>query len=512
MSASKNCPETVRQKMIGMMYLVLTAMLAINISTQVLQGFTMVDNSLHKTIESSESRIANLHAAFQLAYKANEKKTEGWYQMAIEATNKSDSLFNYISDFKKAILKQIRMDDSLRNKGKLPFDGIDNLDVSADYAINKGNGKIFREKIENFRTYIIEDIFEEREDKIKVYNEIFSTKGRPQKDGTYLNWENMLFDGIPVSAVITMLTKYQNDVRNAEMDIIQFLLGQIDVSDKRVNKVEAFVIPSSRIVSQGGKYQAEIVLAAVDTTKTPEITVLGTKISVKGTKGIWTGPTSKIGEQKFSGWITLPEDPNTKYPFNDSYFVSEPTATISNMDLDVMFLGYDHKFKIAVPSVASENIDIKVSGGGATFTSQGQGNYTIKASQIGDVKVEVFNKSDKGASMGSRVFKVKRLPRPTAFVQDRAGNEKEGRIAMNDLRGASIVASYGPDAVISAKFTVVSFTMVMEGTAPKNVVGDKLDEAFLNKLQRGKNLIINSIVVRGPGGEQTLGTIGITAM
>jgi hypothetical protein len=98
-------------------------------------------------------------------------------------------------------------------------------------------------------------------------------------------------------------------------------------------------------------------------------------------------------------------------------------------------------------------------------------------------------------------------------LQDKNGAEKEGSMSIADLKGATVIASYGPDAVVAANFTVVSFTMSVEGLAPKNVTGQKLDQDFLNKLTRGKNLALTTIKAKGPDGrEQTLGAIVIKAM
>jgi gliding motility-associated protein GldM len=390
------------------------------------------------------------------------------------------------------------------------------LEISYDYAINKKNGDVLQAKIDDFRMYV-DTIFSGNASKISVYNKIFSTAKDPKKlnkNNGHLSWIEKLFSDVPVSAAITLLTKYQNDIRSAEMDMIQYLMGQTDKEDVRVNKIKAFVIPTSKNVFLGGKYHAEIVLAAVDSTSTPTVNVIGRgELPVSGTTGIYDVVTSKLGLQKFTGYITRPEDVDRKYEFNGEYIVSEPSATVSNTDLDVVFLGMDNNFEASVPGIASDNVSITVTGGGSTFAKKGSGKYTIKPTQLGEVTVSVIGKVEgKDMAMGGRKFKVKRLPRPSIYVLDKAGNERENRMPMNDLRGAKLVASYGPDAVISAKFTITSFTMVIEGLASKNVVGEKLDEAYLNKLTRGKSIIISNIKATGPGGEQTLSATAITAM
>jgi gliding motility-associated protein GldM len=511
MSGAKNCPETTRQKMIGMMYLVLTAMLALNVSTEVLRGFTLMDDSLHETITSSESRNQNLYDDFAAAYSRNPDKVKAYLSKAQEVSAKSDSLFIYIENFKKAMLNQTNIEDSLKVSGRLPETGIDNLDVSHNYAIDKKNGLIFKEHLAGYRHYISDTIFSGNARKKKIYNEIFSTDKTRQRDGTPLSWEASLFSGVPVSAAVALLTKYQNDIRSAETDAIQFLLGQTDRSDFRVNKVQAMVIPVSKNVFTGSEYRAQIVLSAVDSTKKPEYFIGGQKID---NSGLYRAGASSIGTKKYSGYLQIPDNNGNllKYDFDDEYYVSEPSASILNTDLNVVFLGFEHLFKISVPGVAPENIHLDVSG--ATYTpTKVAGQYSLKASSMGEVKISVSATVEgKNMAMGSNTFKVKRLPRPSVFLQDKNGNEKEGSMSINDLKGATVIASYGPDALIAANFTVTTFTMNILGLAPKVVTGQTLDLDYLNKLTRGKDLIISNIKAKGPGGEQTLAAIVVKAL
>jgi gliding motility-associated protein GldM len=515
MSGAKNCPETTRQKMIGMMYLVLTAMLALNVSTQVLKGFTLVDESLHQSIESSQKRNLTLYQIFEAAKENNEKKVQEWLDKANIVKQKSNELYDYIENFKVEMLNLTGIADSLKQAVRLPIDGIDNLDISHDYVISKKHGEELKTRIIEFREFIIKTVFEGDLQKSVIYNEVFSTKEVEQKDGLTLKWEEDLFSETPVSAAIALLTKYQNDVRSAESDMVQYLFGRTDSGDFRVNQVKAFVIPNSRNVFRGGKFHADIVLAAVDSTSKPKVYVNGVQMPVSGTTGTYEGPTSRLGIQKFTGYIEIEGEGGGTYPFDpQEYMVSEPSATISNEDLNVVFLGLENKFSVSVPGVAPDNIRIDVSGAGASVSAKGSGKYTIKPSQMGEVKVNVLAKVEgKEMPMGSNIFKVKRLPRPSVFLQDKNGAEKEGSMSIADLKGATVIASYGPDAVVAANFSVISFTMSVEGLAPKNVTGQKLDQDFLNKLTRGKNLVLSSIMARGPGGgEQTLGAIVIKAM
>ena len=188
--------------------------------------------------------------------------------------------------------------------------------------------------------------------------------------------------------------------------------------------------------------------------------------------------------------------------------VGEPSATISNVDLNVVYRGIDNNFSISVPGIAPENLSIAVSGG--TYKSNGNGRFVINPNQDGEMKISVFGKIDnKQMAMGSGSFRVKRLPRPTAYLLDGAGNQTMGGLmSVNELKNTSVIASYGRVELVKANFRVVSFTMIVDGLAPMNVTGGKLDAGFLNKLTKGRNLILSNIVAVGPdGAQQSLGAI-----
>lgn len=504
MSGAKNCPETPRQKMIGMMYLVLTAMLALNVSSDILNGFTLVDNSLHTTIESSQQRNSSLYDDFDALNSQNPEKVGPWLDKAREIQKKSDDLFNYIENFKVDIVKLADKDKADPKARKI--EGRDNLDVAGQYAIVEKNGEKLKQRINEFRDLVVKE-FEGNVKKQETYFTLFSTADVLNSKNEKIPWEASMFEMMPVSAVVTMLTKYQSDIRATETELVQFLKGQTDASDFRVNKIEALVVPNSKLVFRGEKYSARIVLSAVDSTKRPEYYINGSRLATEMYELTAGG---RMGLNKYSGEIRLPGNDGTvrTYPFESEYMVSEPSATISNVDLNVVYRGIDNNFSISVPGIAPENLSVSVSGG--TSHNKGNGRFVINPTQDGEMKISVLGKIDnKQMTMGTQTFRVKRLPRPTAYLLDGAGNQTMGGLmSVNELKSASLIASYGKDELVKANFRVVSFTMIVDGLPPMNVNGTKLDAGFLNKLTKGRNLILSNIVAVGPdGNNQSLGAI-----
>lgn len=499
MGGAKNCPETPRQKMIGMMYLVLTAMLALNVSSEVLNGFTMVDNSLHTTIESANFKNKLLYEEFEYQYNKNPQKVKEWLDKAKVVRSEADKLFDYIQTFK---VEMIRLADKDKTdpEGKVIL-AQSNLDAAGQYAILQGNDKILKNNIESFKNILL-TLAEGSPRKQELYKTILDTSNPPEK-----TWSASIFESMPLSAVAAVLTKYQSEVRAAEADIVEFLKSRTDASDFRVNKIEALVVPNSRHVIRGDRYSARIVLSATDSTKRPNFFINGAKI---GDDGLYTVQTSKSGEYKFSGRIDIlnNEGETQSYPFTSDYTVGDPTATISNEDLNVVYRGVDNRFSISVPGVANENVSVRAEGG--NVKSSGGGKYIINPTRDGEIRILVFAKVDgKEMSMGAQEYRVKQLPDPQAFIVTSDNKySKGGLMQLDELRNATMVATYGKDELIKANFRLTSFRMLADGIGVQQVNGNKFDQAFLNRLSRGRNLILTEIKAVGPDGvERELGSI-----
>lgn len=508
MSGASNCPETPRQRMIGMMYLVLTAMLALNVSSEILNGFSMVDNSLHTTIQSSQMRNKELYQDFEDLNKNNPAKVKEWLDKAKIVKVKSDELFNYIEGFKKAVIRLTDKENANDSAYVRQIKAKDNLDKAGEYAIVKKNGDVLKTKIEAYRDFLVS--MSDNPQKQNAYKTIFSTgksfSGKP--------WMSSMFEMMPVAAVVTILTKYQNDIRESEAEIVQYLKGRTDAKDIRVNKMDAVVVSNTGYVMRGGKYSAQIVLSARDTTQFPDIYVGGAKL---GKNGMYEVNCSSAGLKTYRGEIKLignNGDIITK-SFKGEYIVGEPSATISNVDLNVIYRGIPNNFNISVPGVAADNVTVRAVG--ATLTKVTGGGYVVRTNQANDVSIEVYAKvAGKDLRMGGGLFRVKQIPDPKPFLQYTEGGgaiqqKKGGNMSMSALSSSNLIASYGKDELIKANFRVTQFTMMARGIPSVNVKGSpKLSPAFLNKLIKGDMLVISEIKAEGPDGiSRDLGTIAI---
>jgi gliding motility-associated protein GldM len=513
MGGAKNCPETPRQKMIGMMYLVLTAMLALNVSADILNGFSLVDNSLHSSISASNTRNAKLYRDFQAANADNPEKTQEWFDKAVEVRLRADSLYNYIQKFKEDIVtladgqKAVDARRAAEGDPTLHIEGNSNLDVTGQYAIVEGNGAILKSMVAYFRDYAAELAENDAELHDAILKSLATERGYNNHLKDSCDWEIAVFDNMPVGASITILTKLQNDVRSSESQLIQYLMDRTDAGDLRVNKLNAYVIPNSNYVIRGGKYTAQIILAAVDSTQRPEYYVEGQRIN---DHGIYEAAATSVGLKKYSGWISY-MDPSSgtmqNLQFQSEYSVSEPAVTISNNDLNIMYRGYENKFSISVPGVSNDKI--KVSATGASLTQRG-GDWIIKPNETTkSVTINVTAELDgKMQPMGSREYRVKALPKPGAYFKsgetEYATDSKISRGALLNT-ASTIVASYGPDGLLDLPFQITSFKLNVNGmfmeSRGNKFTKEQLDR--LGKLKVGAMVVINDIRAKGPDGKDT---------
>ncbi len=504
MGGAKNCPETPRQKMIGMMYLVLTAMLALNVSTDVLKAFKLVDDSLHSTLATTDSRNNAMMADFRAVRDDNPQKAGEWYDKAVELTQRSDSLYNYIQNFKYQIAVATDGAKKADPEARV-IEGNDNRDATTHYALPDAGekpGVTLKNMIIAYRDYLI-SVDPSKEEEFKI---MFDTSDKVEKDGDIMSWEEQMFHDMPSGAAVTLMTKLQNDIRNAQSTMIQYLRGRTDAGDVRVNKLNAYVIPESRYVIRGGKYRAQIIMAAIDSTQTPEYYVEGTRLNEQG---IYEAVASSVGAKKYSGYITY-IDPSTGEPknlaFNSEYSVGEPAVTISNTDLNIMYRGYENKFSISVPGVSNDKVKVSVTGaqvkqqGGLWIITPGEGAKSVKIS----VNAELDGKMQ---PMGSQEYRVKALPDPQAYFSARDKEYASGsNIAPSTLTHNTgvITASYGPDGLLDLPFKVTKFRTIINGVTTESN-GNKFTRDQLNqigKLKKGGLVVLQDIRAVGPGGQE----------
>ncbi|MCQ2342142.1 MAG: gliding motility protein GldM [Paludibacteraceae bacterium] len=505
-----------------MMYLVLTAMLALNVSADILNGFNKLRHSMESSIKSTDSRTDDLMKTFEAAYSKDEggkTKYGPWYEIAKNNKKMSDDFYDYIEQFKLEIVNMVEG----AQYDKMPEEIKNGSDTNKphQYAINekdpntgRTHAEELRARMDAYRQYMTTADSEciqnkmrdlqfkhEWEQKVEMYNSLFSTGTVTNEEGETIPWEQSIFEEMPAGAVFAMLTKYQSDIRLAENDILNFMYKSAGSSDFVINSVQALILPDNgEYIMQGGHYRARIVSAAVDTTNLPMVYINGQEYA----DGIYDLVANQVGQHTYTGYMLMPGD-TTHYNFEGKYTVGAPSASISNVDMNTIYTGYENKFNISVPGMAGDKI--KVSATGATV-SQKNGLYIIKPTDgAKTVKISVSAEVDGRVSlMGSNEYKVKPLPKPSAFLLSGAETyDGTAKISLKALKSsdAHLEASYGPEGVLDLPFTIVSFEIYAGGRYMKTD-GNKFSRDMLtaiNKLRANDVLSIMTIKYREPSGK-----------
>lgn len=503
--AIKKRPVSPRQKMINLMYIVLMAMLALNISTEVLNGFAVIEESLNRSTANSSSENEALYGDFSEQMKNNPQKVREWFEKATAVKNASDSLYNFAQQLKVAIVKEADgADGDVHN-----IENVDNLEAAGTVMLAPitGKGKKLYDAVNAYREGILKYVTDPHQRKIISGN--LSTKV-PRKSNTLgKNWQEYMFENMPVAAAVTFLSKLQNDVRYAEGEVLHSLVAQVDLKDIRVNKLSAFVVPEKTVLYPGEQFKASIVMAALDTTKHPTIYVNGSRLNTSN--GQYSFTAGGVGEHQFSGYILMENAAGEflRRDFTQKYSVipAPNSATVAADLMNVLYAGYDNPMSVSMPGVPQNAVSLTASG--ARVVGKGNGKYTIVPSAVGqDVTIRVTGRDGKNTrSAGPYVFHVRKLPDPTAYIPQGTNRFRSGAMSKANLMEATGIKAAIDDGILDIEFRVLSFQTVfydnMGNAVPMASNGANFSQSqreTFRKLSRNRRFYVTDVTAVGPDG------------
>lgn len=521
--------ETPRQKMIGMMYLVLTALLALNVSKEILNSFILINDSLVVTNRNFTSKNQSQYDAFGVALANDEKKVRPWYNQAMAIKASADSLYHHIEGLKQYLIMRTDKLDSteigkFRSDGNLAaIDSIfsmrnvnskDNYDIATNIMIGGEEGKLkqgqwtasqLMEKLNAYRDLLIKQIDPVAgESIIKALKLNFNTDTTIRISATEFEaWPLANFYHIPLAAVVTNLSKIQTDVRNAESDAVKYLYGQVDASDFKFDTLAAKVI-APNLVFLNDEYSAEIFVAAFSTTQNPKVMlgkvdtvakkIIGpadsSSVTVDRGVGTYKVRATREGLQEYSGLIRVkaPSGQFLSYPFKGEYMVMKSGVVVSPTKMNVLYRGVKNPVSISVPGVAPENVKASLDGGTLSPDSKaGKGNFIAEVKGGSEATVRVTAQIDgKARPMGDFKFRVKDVPAPVATI---AGVE-EGLVSPARLAAAPTVIPKMKNFDFELFFQVTKFDLVFQvGTdlITKQINGSRIPDNDLDQIKRLKS-------------------------
>lgn len=491
------------------MYIVLTAMLALNVSSDVLDGFTQVEEGLNQSNENLAQRNDVLFRKLETFSRQNPEKGEVWYNKAAEVKRETQRLYDLVDSLKLAIVRKADGDGADVND----IQHRDDLEAASVIMLSptKREGEKLRLSIDSYRTYIASLMT----DSVKRSNIEDALSTAPVTRSGNLGghkWEEAKFDSQPVVAAVTLLAKLQSDIRYAEGEALNTLLANVDAGDVRVNELNAFVIPQSRNVMRGSKYSANIVLAAVDTTQRPLIVINGETLT--DSHGLYEFVAGRTGTFDYNGYLEVPHGDGTisRHEFNSSYTVIEPTATVSATMMNVLYAGIDNPMSISVPGVAANAVTATMTNG--TLTKNGDA-WTARPSKVGENAIITVNTNANGSSqtVATMTFRVRKLPDPSPYINytDSKGNTERYKgsrpFPKTLLLQANGLEAAIDDDLLNIAFKVLSFETVffdsMGNAIPEVSNGANFSQRQkdqFRRLSRGKRFYISRVKALGPDG------------
>lgn len=481
------------------------AMLALNVSTEVLDGFSVVEESLSRTTANSSAENVALYNDFSAQMKQNPAKVKEWFDKATRVKRMSDSLYAFAQQLKESIVREADGEDgdvgNIKNKEDLEAAG------SVMLAPGIGRGKQLYEAINRYREGILAMVEDERQRAIISSN--LSTQVPKDKKTLGKNWQEYMFENMPVAAAVTLLSKLQSDVRYAEGEVLHTLVSNVDMRDIRVNKLEAFVIPEKTTLYPGERFSANIVMAAVDTTQQPEIYVNGARVN--NGRGQYSFMAGGVGEHQFGGYILMKNANGDvlKRNFVQKYSVvpAPDNAIVAADMMNVLYAGYQNPVSVSVPGIPANAVSASMTGG--SFSARGEGRFVAVPAAVGkDVAIHVTVR-DKGRvrTLPPYIFHVRKLPDPTAYIDLGTSRFRGGGMAKGALMGAGGIHAAIDDGLLDIPFKVLSFETVffdnMGNAVPMASAGaaftDRQKEAF-RKLSRNRRFYISHVKAVGPDG------------
>lgn len=505
-------PKEPRQKMINLMYLVLTALLALNVSAEILNAFKTVNNSLQTTNnivgQSTGTYIASLQS--KLTQPESREKAAKWYPIAQEAQQYSNQTYTAIQQLKDSLMRATGFDPVKNGDSSYKFDDIE---ASERIIVQGGEGKKLFQILQTYKSNILS-----LDAKVKglgakeTINQILTPFPVDLKTPQSVNknnntWESAYFTMTPTIAALTILSKFQNDVRTTENKVVEYCHNQVGQVEVRFDQFAPIVGANSTYLMPGQELTITAGLGAFNSQKKPTITINGSAATI-GPDGLatFTVPAGGSGAHSANVVISYVDQDGNPKTINKTidYAVGSPTgASVSADAVKVFYVGLDNPISVSGGNVGDEKVSVSMTNGSLSKT--GAGKYIVKPGKAGTPATVTVVADGKPSSFD---FKVKDVPDPVAKV----GINKGGRMRVNDFKAQPGVRADLENFVFEGvKFNVTGFTIVLTGAGfPQLQYRDVKGASFssisdlIEKCKPGSTATIDNIAASGPGGTRYL--------
>lgn len=422
--------------MINIMYLVLTAMLALNVSAKIINAFFVID----KGIKTSNSRlgVANDSTVKEMEHKAETDKER--YSKVVSTAKqvqaKSKEFIAYVETLRDAMVEQtggMYPEEDAHHAGQPK--GYKNKEITTRYLVNQGNGAKLEQRVNTTREELIQmlrslknlkgiKITEEELQQLENSIALQITAKDWTKERGVSNWSEYTFKQLPLAAAFPLLTKFQNDMKSSEAAILNYLSSLIGKSEVKVDQFIPISSPIKSYIIAGEQFESTISVGATSKSFNDNVSIRvnGAALKVENGSAKYTAGSSDPGVKSYKVDIAV-KNPTTGEVFSNSetfeYEVGRRSVTVSADKMNVFYMGVDNPVSVAAAGVSSNDLRVSVTGN-VTKTGGGGAKFTVRGTSPGKATVTV---SGGGLKASSFEFRVKPIPDPVAKINNSTGGE-----------------------------------------------------------------------------------------
>jgi gliding motility-associated protein GldM len=500
--------ETPRQRMIGLVYLALTALLAMNITSTVLDKFISINRSLEKSIQDERSRndmtIAAIAAA--VSESGNRDVDVAVLEKARRIRTETEAVLRDMDALKGTFIEITGgFDENGEVKGKT------NIDKVQNYMINQGNGAILKTRLTEYINFLrtetglgdrITFIALDGQDDPAFQN----IPGQRIKDFASLKFENT-----PTVAGIAEVSQLMTEVLNRESIALDDLKTKVGAADLRFDNILPMVRAEAKYVAAGTKYEADLFLSASLSSVQPEMFINGNPIPVMNGVGRieFTAQgggynNEGIARRTFKGEIKLPRPggADTTFVAEYEYFVVQPVVQIQSAAISQLYLNAGNELNIQIPALGAAYDPNITATGADVIKGPDKGLVTV----VPSAAEVTLNVASGGTLIETRKFPVRRIPNPTLTptVGGRPANQAQGEAITAARQLAIRVAAddnFRTFLPNDARYRVASFKVTLgrgvRAIAQNTFQGGEADlGGMLAQAQPGDRLVIEDVVVQ----------------
>ena len=487
---------TPRQKMINLMYLVFIAMLALNMSKEVLSAFGLMNEQFEEANTQATATNKDLHGV--LALKASESPQ---FAEAKKISDKvqsiSNSMYAYLGTLKADIEKHFE-----KEEGKLPYEAMDKGEM-VDEAWFAGDGYSPKGKeiiatIEKYKSDMIAAFgTENKYNALKQeINSKFNTDDIKDGDGVEKKYLDYHYKGFPAIASLTKLSALQNTVKTIEANVYNIALGKAAIEATSMNKYKAIVITDKSAFFAGEQVTGKVVLGRYDDATVPtRVDVNGGKVEMESGQAKFNLTAGNLGEQEIKGkFVFLEDGKEVEIPIEGNYVVvpKPNSATISADKMNSVYRGVSNPMTISFAGIPDNNVTVSAPGL-SKGSKPGQYNWNVTTIAGKTAVVTVVGTLPSGDKVtDKKTFNIRDIPKPSAMIRGTMDQSKGNK---NDLANSTINVAF-PDFVFDVTTNVKSFEVYVPGNPGIICQGNKFNAQALqaiSRTSRGDVVIIRNV-------------------